>query len=356
MRKNFILLMILILAITLSFPFAKGEENWCDDLTGAAYGLCNVYCKAMDCVSDTHHSSDIACDKKYNKFVKIQGQAPPCEEVVEEEFAVDFGLAAPSQAAAFAEGTILNPVPSLTGKEFTIEAWVKRGSSTLTGGIFGRLDATGFVLFINNDVPKVGIKRTPITFTEPIGCVKLSVTSTECIVASSTSLVQDVWTHIAGVLTTEDQSSDQNCGAVGSQTPHLAIYIDGNLKNCGTTAQRFAENPILNSQLITIGVIGDGVVPKIDGGAIESDTPFTGTIDEVRYWHVARTQTEIQQCMNQKLGLQNPCNVNPSILIGYWRLNEGAGATINDVSGNGFFGTILLDGRFEWDGGWVSGY
>ena len=163
--------MFLILAITVSFLFATAEENWCEGLTGTAYGLCNAYCKAMDCASDTHHASDIACDKKYNKFVKIQGQAPPCEEVVEEEFALDFGLAAPSQAAAFAEGTILNPVPSLSGKEFTIEAWIKRGSSMLSGGIFGRLDATGLVLFVNNDVPKLGIRRSP-TSTEPIGCVQ----------------------------------------------------------------------------------------------------------------------------------------------------------------------------------------
>ena len=31
------------------------------------------------------------------------------------------------------------------------------------------------------------------------------------------------------------------------------------------------------------------------------------------------------------------------------------GATIFDVSGNGFTGSILLNGIDEWDGGWVSG-
>jgi hypothetical protein len=262
-------------------------------------------------------------------------------------------------------------VPSSSGKEFTIEAWVKRGSSTLTGGIFGYLDHAGIVLFVNNDFPKVGIRRNPVdsssTPAEPIGCVNLKPTSTECIVASPVipgvvPLVQNVWTHIAGVLTTENQSSDPNCGAVGSQTPHLAIYINGDLVNCGTTASLSAETPRLNSHLTAIGAIGDGAVTlALDGNAIKISTPFTGAIDEVRYWVSepggggARTEEQIILCMDQKLGVSGSCKVDPNILKGYWRLNEGAGTTICDASGNGFAGSILLNTTDEWDGGWVTG-
>jgi hypothetical protein len=46
---------------------------------GAAYGLCNAYCEAMDCDSDTFKASDKACIKIYNKFVEYTGQEPPCE-------------------------------------------------------------------------------------------------------------------------------------------------------------------------------------------------------------------------------------------------------------------------------------
>lgn len=46
---------------------------------GAAYGLCNAYCEAMDCDSDTFKASDKACIKIYDKFVEYTGQEPPCE-------------------------------------------------------------------------------------------------------------------------------------------------------------------------------------------------------------------------------------------------------------------------------------
>ena len=51
---------------------------------------------------------------------------------------------------------------------------------------------------------------------------------------------------------------------------------------------------------------------------------FDGKIDEVRIWDVARTQTEIQGYMNQSLTGDEPG------LIGYWRFDEGTGATAYD--------------------------
>ena len=51
----------------------------CEDQSGAAYGLCNAYCEAMQCGSDNQQASDNACDKVYNNYVKISGETPPCE-------------------------------------------------------------------------------------------------------------------------------------------------------------------------------------------------------------------------------------------------------------------------------------
>ena len=55
------------------------QETVCDGQTGAAYGLCTAYCEAMDCDSDAPQASQTACDKVGAKFLRITGQAPPCD-------------------------------------------------------------------------------------------------------------------------------------------------------------------------------------------------------------------------------------------------------------------------------------
>ena len=57
-------------------------ETICDMETGAAYGLCNAYCEAMDCDSDNPSASETACSKVKSKFTNITGRALPCEAVV----------------------------------------------------------------------------------------------------------------------------------------------------------------------------------------------------------------------------------------------------------------------------------
>jgi hypothetical protein len=70
---------------------------------------------------------------------------------------------------------------------------------------------------------------------------------------------------------------------------------------------------------------------------------FDGCIDEVRIWNTARTQQQIQDNMNAELV------GNESGLVGYWKLNEGTGATANDSTSNNNDGTISgaswTDGR-----------
>jgi hypothetical protein len=55
------------------------EETVCDAETGAAYGLCNAYCEAMDCDSDEPSASATACGKVRGKFQNITGRDVPCE-------------------------------------------------------------------------------------------------------------------------------------------------------------------------------------------------------------------------------------------------------------------------------------
>ena len=54
------------------------EETVCDELQGAAYGLCNAYCEAMDCDSDYPNASGKACENVSNNYSRITGEILFC--------------------------------------------------------------------------------------------------------------------------------------------------------------------------------------------------------------------------------------------------------------------------------------
>jgi hypothetical protein len=57
------------------------EETVCDNETGAAFGLCNAYCEAMDCDYENTHASEKACLKIKSLFERhTNGRTLPCEE------------------------------------------------------------------------------------------------------------------------------------------------------------------------------------------------------------------------------------------------------------------------------------
>ena len=61
---------------------------------------------------------------------------------------------------------------------------------------------------------------------------------------------------------------------------------------------------------------------------------YTGEIDEVRIWNVARSQAEIQSTLNQRLAGSEVG------LAGYWAFEEGSGSNTADRSPNGNGGTL----------------
>jgi hypothetical protein len=67
--------------------------------------------------------------------------------------------------------------------------------------------------------------------------------------------------------------------------------------------------------------------------------PFS-TIDEVRIWSCARSETEIKADMNYRL------EGNESGLMGYWQFDEGSGTTVHDKTENANHGTI--SGNPKW--------
>jgi len=55
------------------------EETVCDVFQGAAFGLCNAFCEAMDCDDPAHKASDTACQAVLENFQNKSGKPePPC--------------------------------------------------------------------------------------------------------------------------------------------------------------------------------------------------------------------------------------------------------------------------------------
>ncbi len=84
-RKIIILLFVSILVFAVT-AYAKtpdgmtpAEETVCDGEVGAAYGLCNAYCEALDCDSDETVANEKACQKLSDRFIEITGRNLPCE-------------------------------------------------------------------------------------------------------------------------------------------------------------------------------------------------------------------------------------------------------------------------------------
>jgi hypothetical protein len=61
---------------------------------------------------------------------------------------------------------------------------------------------------------------------------------------------------------------------------------------------------------------------------------FNGRLDEIRFWNVARTQQQIQDCKDSTF-----CEPQAGMMA-YWKLNENSGSVITDETGNMASGII----------------
>ena len=71
------------------------RETVCDVETGAAFGLCNAYCEAMDCDSGAPKASATACSRVRSRFQNVTGRDMPCEASCPcnvREFPIFFGV------------------------------------------------------------------------------------------------------------------------------------------------------------------------------------------------------------------------------------------------------------------------
>ena len=123
------------------------------------------------------------------------------------------------------------------------------------------------------------------------------------------------WVHICGV---QDGPLSGRIYFNGVQVP---------TGSSGTGALSITHFPTGNQTI--------GYHASISGGAW-----VNGTIDEVRIWDIARTTAQIRETMCERLSGAEPD------LAAYWRMDEGTGSTVQDLSGNGHDGSFT--GAMSW--------
>lgn len=184
---------------------------------------------------------------------------------------------------------------SLSGT-FTIEMWARPDVATADVGLAG--------------------SRTPADF------------SFDCKFMSGNLIHGDIGDGMSWLTTAADASvlysTNRWCHVAYVVTPtNYTIYVGA----APVAAGSYGPNtPVLydaDHQL----VLGWSGIPGIEY--------FSGEIDEVRVWSTARSQAEIGYNYYRRLTGAEPG------LMGYWRFDEGAGATSVDASGHGFTATLV---------------
>jgi len=197
--------------------------------------------------------------------------------------------------------------PSLDlSSDWTIEAWVWQETTSANLHIiskWGTAPEASYELEADNGVLRLGTNN--------------GVNSTTVLVAPTAMPVQ-AWTHAAATFS----------GGIA----HL--FVNGT-----EVTQGPMDEPANSAKPLSLGREGPPLASRY----------FDGRLDEIRIWNVARTQSQIMSTMSTVI------SAPAAGLIGYWRLDEGTGQTIHDLSGSGNDG--LLGGSVAADASdptWLS--
>jgi hypothetical protein len=119
--------------------------------------------------------------------------------------------------------------------------------------------------------------------------------------------------------------------AYQNQWVHVALVYDGFVTRTYINGQIIHSQPNFASTFeIQSTQIGGCVMPLI--GLYRY---FNGRLDEIRFWNVARTQPQIQECMDSTF-----CEPQAGMMA-YWKLDENSGSVISDETGNMAAGIIV---------------
>jgi hypothetical protein len=109
---------------------------------------------------------------------------------------------------------------------------------------------------------------------------------------------------------------------------HLAASFDG------TKTHAFVNGVEIGTGLTITGTLATAANQPLYVGSAKLRNYFTGSVDEVRIWNIARTQADIARDMGFRLVGNEPG------LVGYYRFDEGSGTTARDATSGGNNGTL----------------
>jgi hypothetical protein len=223
---------------------------------------------------------------------------------------------------------------------FTVEMWFKT-SMTTNGILFGKGGYCwypGYFARTTADGSKINLSINPdnSSYAYPNVPPCNSNESNSITITGTTTINDGNWHHMAVVI-------NRSSGLA------VSLYIDGNLDASGSSS---VTNGFTNADEFTIG----GLNFYTASGSPLYATYFNGTIDEIRTWNTARSQSEIQTNMNAELSIS-------SGLIANYHFDQGIAAGTNtgltsltDAIGNTNNGTLnnfTLTGNSS---NWVESY
>jgi hypothetical protein len=201
-----------------------------------------------------------------------------------------------------------NVATTANGLSFTIEHWVKFNDDL--GGTGGNLDYINTIGYDNNN------SFIEIADDGQIYYRADNVNKARAIAGSFPNDGQ--YHHVAIVY-------DENSTSGGRHS----IYVDG-------VSVTLSENPDLTS---AIPASSSFEIGRTNGTAYYA---LDGEIDELRFWSVARTSSEITSNMHSQL------NGNEANLVAYYDYEEGSGIVAADKTGNGYDSTLVNTTNANW--------
>jgi hypothetical protein len=124
---------------------------------------------------------------------------------------------------------------------------------------------------------------------------------------------------------------DQGWRSISISPPSFGVWHHVAMSWDGTNIKAYLDGEEVGSSSGSGTMSGGG---PIYIGNWQQQEGFSGKIDDVQYWNIALSESEIQTHMNTE-----PTG-NEEGLIGYWNFNEIEGSELIDLSGNGYNGTV----------------
>ncbi|MDC0478797.1 gliding motility-associated C-terminal domain-containing protein [Flavobacteriaceae bacterium] len=206
---------------------------------------------------------------------------------------------------------------SFSSDKFTLEAWIKIENAPPSGSSSGNNTAPNrdYIFSKKNDWSLYVLNINGSLYLE--GRFRRDHHGNWPDVRSSSTISTDTWYHVAFTNSKSDG--------------RIRIYINGNLDN--------SENWTSGGYGLTSTTNPIGIGASFWNGIDNPSNFFDGEMSDIRFWDSERTQSAINFYKNSTL------NTNSTLKL-YYKLNEGSGSTINDLSGNSITGTAR--GGYQW--------